>query len=222
MRGSDPLLDARRWLTLDGPDVAPMASSWFRGAGTPEVERHASFPSGYGDVSRPRNGKGSGTRLLRQVHALMDACNRRGRNGSFAHTAPRLVSGLPGARGRATARWMVALSDRPRTVCELAPTRPASRQRSRCPNDLTLRWRLAAAGSEAAASQKAGEPPSCGRGFGRGSAVLEGPRDRVPRLTASDILAPPWYALHYRSGARRGGALSRRRIVRFPLMAQAV
>jgi hypothetical protein len=76
VRGSDPLLDARRWLTLDGPDVAPMASSWFRGAGTPEVERHAPFLSGYGDVSRPRNGKGSGTRLLRQVHALMDAIDK--------------------------------------------------------------------------------------------------------------------------------------------------
>jgi GNAT superfamily N-acetyltransferase len=71
MRRTNPLWEVRRWVVLDGPDVAGVGSVWFRRAGTPNAEDHAPFLSCSGSVLAETRRKGVGTLLLREVHALM-------------------------------------------------------------------------------------------------------------------------------------------------------
>jgi GNAT superfamily N-acetyltransferase len=76
MRRTDPLWDSRRWLVLDGRDVAGSGGASFRRAGTPNADEHAPYLYGYGSVAAGARRKGIATLLLRQVHALMHALDK--------------------------------------------------------------------------------------------------------------------------------------------------
>jgi GNAT superfamily N-acetyltransferase len=76
MRRADPLWESRRWLALDRADVVGLAGAWFRRAATPNAEEYARFLKCDGDVVATARRKGTGTLLLRPVHALMHALDK--------------------------------------------------------------------------------------------------------------------------------------------------
>jgi GNAT superfamily N-acetyltransferase len=76
MRRADPLWESRYWLAIDGADAAGFAAAWFRRAGTPNAQDHAQFLKCDGSVLAPARRRGTGTALLRQVHALMHALDK--------------------------------------------------------------------------------------------------------------------------------------------------
>jgi GNAT superfamily N-acetyltransferase len=76
MRRTNPLWELRRWLAFDGPHVAGAVSAGFRRPGTPNAQEYAPFLGCDGSVSAGMRRQGLGTRLLRQVHALMCAMDK--------------------------------------------------------------------------------------------------------------------------------------------------
>jgi GNAT superfamily N-acetyltransferase len=73
---TNPMIEFRRWVAMEGEEVAGSIRAAFRRPGTPNEEDHARFLWAGGGVRASSRRRGIGTLLLREVHRLMHALDK--------------------------------------------------------------------------------------------------------------------------------------------------
>jgi GNAT superfamily N-acetyltransferase len=73
---TNPMVEFRRWLAMEGDEVAGTIRAAFRRPGTPDEKDHARFLWAGGGVRASSRRRGVGTLLLREVHRLMHALDK--------------------------------------------------------------------------------------------------------------------------------------------------
>jgi GNAT superfamily N-acetyltransferase len=73
---TNPVVEFRRWVAMEGVEVAGSIRAAFRRPGTPHEEDHARFLWASGSVRASSRRRGIGTLLLREVHRLMHALDK--------------------------------------------------------------------------------------------------------------------------------------------------
>jgi GNAT superfamily N-acetyltransferase len=77
MQQISPLWEYQRWLALEGEEIIGSAIVSFRRAQTPNAAEHAPFLFGGGSIRAEARRRGAGTLLLREIHSLMSALDKR-------------------------------------------------------------------------------------------------------------------------------------------------
>jgi hypothetical protein len=72
----DPLWEFRRWVAMEGTEVASSIRAVFRRPNTPNATDHAPFLWAVGGVRAKSRRRGAGTLLLREVHRLMHSLDK--------------------------------------------------------------------------------------------------------------------------------------------------
>jgi GNAT superfamily N-acetyltransferase len=72
----NPMVEFRRWVAMEGEEVAGSIRAAFRRPGTPHEQDHARFLWASGGVRASSRRRGIGTLLLREVHRLMHALDK--------------------------------------------------------------------------------------------------------------------------------------------------
>src|SRR6266446_5652788 len=72
----NPMLEFRRWVAMEGEEVAGSVRVVFRRPGTPNAQDHAPFLWGGGSVRASSRRRGVGTLLLREVRQLMHVLDK--------------------------------------------------------------------------------------------------------------------------------------------------
>jgi GNAT superfamily N-acetyltransferase len=73
---TNPMVEFRRWVAMEGDEVAGSIRAAFRRPGTPDEEDYARFIWAGGGVRANSRRRGVGTLLLREVHQLMHALDK--------------------------------------------------------------------------------------------------------------------------------------------------
>jgi len=73
---TNPMVEFRRWVAMEGDEVAGSIRAAFRRPGTPDEKDHARFLWAGGGVRASSRRRGVGTLLLREVHGLMHALDK--------------------------------------------------------------------------------------------------------------------------------------------------
>ncbi len=73
---NNPMVEFRRWVAMDGDEVAGSILAAFRRSGTPDEKDYARFVWAGGGVLASSRRHGVGTLLLREVHQLMHALDK--------------------------------------------------------------------------------------------------------------------------------------------------
>src|SRR6516165_10561356 len=73
---TNPLVEFRRWMAMEGNEVAGWVRAAFRRPGTPNEKDYARFLWAGGGVRASSRRRGVGTLLLREVHSLMHALDK--------------------------------------------------------------------------------------------------------------------------------------------------
>jgi hypothetical protein len=73
---TNPMVEFRRWVAIEGDEVAGSIRVAFRRPGTPDEKDHARFLWAGGGVRAGSRRRGAGTLLLREVHQLMHALDK--------------------------------------------------------------------------------------------------------------------------------------------------
>ena len=73
---TNPMVEFRRWVAIEGDEVAGSIRAAFRRPGTPDEKDHARFLWAGGGVRAGSRRRGAGTLLLREVHQLMHALDK--------------------------------------------------------------------------------------------------------------------------------------------------
>src|SRR5215469_11029472 len=73
---TNPMVEFRRWVVMEGEEVAGSIRAAFRRPGTPHEEDYARFLWASGGVRASSRSRGIGTLLLREVHRLMHALDK--------------------------------------------------------------------------------------------------------------------------------------------------
>ena len=73
---TNPLVEIRRWVAMEGNEVAGWVRAAFRRSGTPNEKDYARFLWAGGGVRASSRRRGVGTLLLREVHSLMHALDK--------------------------------------------------------------------------------------------------------------------------------------------------
>jgi GNAT superfamily N-acetyltransferase len=73
---TNPMVEFRRWVAMEGDEVAGSIRAAFRRPGTPDAEDYARFLWAGGGVRASSRRRGVGTLLLREVHKLMHALDK--------------------------------------------------------------------------------------------------------------------------------------------------
>jgi GNAT superfamily N-acetyltransferase len=73
---TNPMVEFRRWVAMEGDEVAGSFRAAFRGPGTPDEKDYARFLWAGGGVRAGSRRRGVGTLLLREVHQLMHALDK--------------------------------------------------------------------------------------------------------------------------------------------------
>src|SRR6516162_1878472 len=84
---TNPLVEFRRWMAMEGNEVAGWVRAAFRRPGTPNEKDYARFLWAGGGVRASSRRRGVGTLLLREVHSLMHALDKSVLTMT-AHTEP--------------------------------------------------------------------------------------------------------------------------------------
>jgi len=72
----NPMIEFRRWVAMEGDEVAGSVRAAFRRPGTPNEKDYARFLWAGGGVRARSRRRGIGTLLLRELHGLMHALNK--------------------------------------------------------------------------------------------------------------------------------------------------
>ena len=70
---TNPMVELRRWVAMEGDEVGASFRAAFRRPGTPDEKDYARFLWAGGGVRASSRRRGAGTLLLREVHQLMHA-----------------------------------------------------------------------------------------------------------------------------------------------------
>jgi len=73
---TNPMVEFRRWVAMEGDEVAGSIRAAFRRPGTPDEKDYARFLWAGGGVRASSRRRGAGTLLLREVHQLMHALDK--------------------------------------------------------------------------------------------------------------------------------------------------
>jgi GNAT superfamily N-acetyltransferase len=73
---TNPMVEFRRWVAMEGDEVAGSFRAAFRRPGTPDEKDYARFLLAGGGVRASSRRRGVGTLLLREVHQLMHALDK--------------------------------------------------------------------------------------------------------------------------------------------------
>jgi GNAT superfamily N-acetyltransferase len=73
---NNPMVEFRRWVAMEGEEVAGSIGAAFRRSGTPNEEDYARFLWAWGGVRASSRRCGVGTLLLREIHQLMHALDK--------------------------------------------------------------------------------------------------------------------------------------------------
>ena len=73
---TNPMVEFRRWVAMEGDKVAGSIRAAFRRPGTPDEKDYARFLWAGGGVRASSRRRGAGTLLLREVHQLMHALDK--------------------------------------------------------------------------------------------------------------------------------------------------
>jgi GNAT superfamily N-acetyltransferase len=73
---NNPMVEFRRWVAMEGDEVASSITTAFRRPGTPDEKDYARFVWAGGGVRAISRRRGVGTLLLREVHQLMHALDK--------------------------------------------------------------------------------------------------------------------------------------------------
>ena len=73
---NNPMVEFRRWVAMEGDEVAGSITTAFRRPGTPDEKDYARFVWAGGGVQAKSRRRGVGTLLLREVHQLMHALDK--------------------------------------------------------------------------------------------------------------------------------------------------
>jgi GNAT superfamily N-acetyltransferase len=73
---TNPMVELRRWVAMEGDEVGASFRAAFRRPGTPDEKDYARFLWAGGGVRASSRRRGVGTLLLREVHQLMHALDK--------------------------------------------------------------------------------------------------------------------------------------------------
>jgi len=73
---TNPMVEFRRWVAMEGDEVAGSIRAAFRRPGTPDEKDYARILWAGGGVRASSRRRGAGTLLLREVHQLMHALDK--------------------------------------------------------------------------------------------------------------------------------------------------
>ena len=106
---TNPMVEFRRWVAMEGDEVAGSIRAAFRRPGTANEEDYARFLWAGGGVRASSRRRGVGTLLLREVHCLMHTLDKTVLTMT-THAASGHASSNMSVPSRSIARWSSARS----------------------------------------------------------------------------------------------------------------